>query len=135
MKISTKAERGRRQGPEDWFTGRAWMEPIAEHAPSNEVQALYVEFEAGARTHWHTHPIGQVLEVTSGRGWVQVEGQPARPIGVGDVVVIGPNENHWHGACAEEPMTHLAINEWDAAGSNVTWGAAVTDEEFAAAGN
>lgn len=134
MRISTKSERGRRLGPAGWFTGEAWVEPVVEGAPSKEVQLVRVEFAPGARTAWHTHPVGQVLEVTQGRGWVQVEGDAAREILPGDVVVIEAGENHWHGACASEGMVHLAINEWDEAGSNVTWGAQVSEEEYAAAG-
>jgi len=132
MRISTKSERGRKPGPEGWFSGgEVWVMPVVEHAPFEEVQALYVEFAAGARTAWHWHPMGQVLDVTEGRGWVQVRGEPARAIEVGDVVLIEAGEWHWHGARADAGMTHLAINEWDAQGSNVTWGEFVTDEEYA----
>ena len=134
MKILESKERGRRKGPEDWFTGEVWMEPVANGVPSARMEALYVEFAAGARTAWHTHPVGQVLEVTSGNGWVQVEGEAACAIGVGDVVLIEADENHWHGAQAGGPMVHLAINEADASGKNVYWGAKVTDAEFAKAG-
>ncbi len=131
MKISTKSER--RRGPEGWFTGEVWMWPVAKGSPTARAESLYVEFAAGARTAWHTHPVGQVLEVTSGKGWVQVEGEAARAIGVGDVVVIEAGENHWHGAVRDEGMVHLAINEADAGGSNVSWGAQVTEAEYAAA--
>ncbi len=132
MKILKKSER--RRGPEGWFTGEVWMQPVAKGSPTERAESLYVEFAPGARTAWHTHPVGQVLEVISGKGWVQLEGEAARAIGVGDVVVIEAGENHWHGAQADGPMVHLAINAADAAGSNVAWGAQVTDAEFAAAG-
>jgi quercetin dioxygenase-like cupin family protein len=107
--------------------------PVADHAPSRDVQALYVEFAPGARTAWHTHPVGQVLEVTAGCGWVQVRGEAAQRISAGDVVLIEAGEWHWHGAGASEGMTHLALNVWDEAGSNVSWGEQVSEQEYAAA--
>ncbi len=86
------------------------------------------------RTAWHTHPVRQVLHVTSGIGWIQLEGEPAKRIRSGDVVVIEANENHWHGADATHTMVHLAMQESDETGKNVVWGSHVTDEEYIAAG-
>jgi len=83
---------------------------------------------------WHTHPVVQVLEVVSGVGWVQLEGQAAQAIHPGDVVVIGAGENHWHGAQAGRTMVHLAMLQTDDAGKTVVWGVKVTDEEYGAAG-
>jgi quercetin dioxygenase-like cupin family protein len=134
MKILRSSERSRRKGPDGWFTGEAWIDAVVDGVAPSRMQALYVEFAPGARTAWHTHPVGQTLEVTSGLGWVQLEGHPALAIALGDVVVIGPGENHWHGAQAEHGMVHLAINEWDADGKNVTWGEQVMEAEYAAAG-
>jgi quercetin dioxygenase-like cupin family protein len=134
MKILGNGERGCRKGPEAWFTGDVWMDAIVDgHAPSR-LQALYVTFAPGARTAWHTHPVGQTLQVVSGLGWVQMEGQAARAIRPGDVVMIEPGENHWHGAEAGHTMVHLAMQEADAEGKNVVWGRKVTDEEYGAAG-
>ncbi len=135
MRISRSDERVRRPGPEGWFTGGAWVRPVVDGAPSKEVQAVHVEFAAGARTAWHTHPVGQVLEVTSGKGWVQCEGEAAREILPGDVVVIEAGENHWHGAQRDSAMELLAFNEWDESHQNVTWGLQVTEEEYVVAGN
>jgi quercetin dioxygenase-like cupin family protein len=88
-----------------------------------------VTFEPGARTAWHTHPLGQTLIVTSGRGWVQLEGQPAQAIHPGDVVWIAPGERHWHGAAATTAMVHTAIQE-TLNGSTVTWLEHVTDSDY-----
>src|SRR5260370_37628126 len=92
------------------------------------LQAVYVTFSPGARTAWHTHPVGQVLEVVSGLGWVQLEGEAARGIGPGGVGVIGPGENHWHGAEAGHTVGHLAMHEPEGAGTTRGWGRKVTEE-------
>jgi quercetin dioxygenase-like cupin family protein len=134
MKIVTSGERGCRKAPEAWFTGDAWVDTIVEMAASSRLQAARVTFSPGARTAWHTHPVIQVLEVISGLGWVQLEGQAAQAIRPGDVVVIGPGENHWHGAEAGHTMVHLAMQEADDFGKTVVWGVKVTDEEYGAAG-
>ena len=89
-------------------------------------------FTPGARTNWHTHPVGQTLFVISGLGWVQLEGEPARAIRPGDVVAIAPGENHWHGAEAGHSMVHIAMQEGDESGVAVTWGKPVTDAEYGA---
>jgi quercetin dioxygenase-like cupin family protein len=136
MKILGNAERGCRRAPEDWFTGEAWMDAIVEPGGPSRLQALYVSFAPGARTAWHTHPVRQVLHVISGLGWVQREGEAARGIRSGDVVVIESGENHWHGAEAGHTMVHLAMQETDETGKHVVWGRKVTEEEYgAAAGN
>ena len=110
------------------------MDAIVEPSGLSRSQALYVTYSPGARTAWHTHPIRQVLHVTTGIGWIQLEGEPAQKIRSGDVVVIEANENHWHGADAAHTMVHLAMQESDETGKNVVWGRHVTDEEYAAAG-
>ena len=86
-------------------------------------------FEPGARTAWHTHPLGQTLVVTSGLGWVQSEGGPIEEIRPGDVIWLPPGEKHWHGATATTAMSHIAITEW-LNGKNVDWMEKVTDEQY-----
>jgi len=134
MKIVASGERGCRKAPAEWFSGDAWMDEIVNGVAPSRLQAVYVVFSPGARTAWHTHPVGQVLQVVSGLGWVQLEGEAARAIGPGDVVVIASGENHWHGAQATHTMVHLAMQEADDSGKNVVWGRKVTDEEYGAAG-
>jgi quercetin dioxygenase-like cupin family protein len=134
MKILGNGERGCRKAPADWFTGDAWMDSIVEPTAPSRLQALYVTFSPGSRTNWHTHPVSQILHVISGFGWVQLEGEPAKRITAGDVVVIGPGENHWHGAEAKHMMVHLAMQENDELGKNVVWGRPVSAEEYTASG-
>jgi quercetin dioxygenase-like cupin family protein len=134
MKIIASSERSRRRAPEAWFTGEVWMDDVVTGTAPSRLQAVYVTFEPKARTAWHTHPVGQVLQVISGGGWVQLEGEPARKIGIGDVAVIGAGENHWHGANSAGEMRHLAMQEADDSGKNVVWGEKVTDAEYDAAG-
>jgi quercetin dioxygenase-like cupin family protein len=94
-----------------------------------KLSSAQVTFTPGARTHWHTHPVGQTLYVVSGLGMVQLEGGPVQTIRPGDVVVIAPGENHWHGADAGHTMVHVAMQESDGSGT-VVWGRAVTDAEY-----
>ena len=137
MKILTNAERECKAGPEAWFTGSVWMDFVVDAAaigPESRLQAVLVTFAPGARTAWHTHPCGQTLYVVSGAGWAQNEGEPARAIRAGDVVVIPAGENHWHGAEAAHTLVHLAMQEKNEAGSNVVWGRQVSAQEYGAAG-
>jgi quercetin dioxygenase-like cupin family protein len=134
MKILASRERGCRKASADWFTGDVWVDDIVMAAAPLRLQAVYVTFSPGARTAWHTHPVGQVLQVVSGQGWVQLEGEAAQAIRPGDVVVIGPGENHWHGAEAGHTMVHLAMQEPDESGKTVVWGRKVSEEEYGAAG-
>ena len=97
------------------------------------MKAFRVSFEPGARTAWHTHPLGQALHVLAGVGLVQLQGQPAQAIRPGDTVWIEPGEVHWHGAAAGHTMVHLAMQVADAEGVDVAWLAHVSDEEYAAA--
>ncbi|MGF1446781.1 MAG: cupin domain-containing protein [Pikeienuella sp.] len=132
MQITPAAEAGTRPAPAEYFTGHVWQEPIAETATVPPLMALKVSFAPGARTHWHTHPLGQTLHVLSGIGLVQVKGAPAREIREGDTVWIAPGEVHWHGACAGRAMTHLALQHAQD-GSPVTWLDPVSDADYAAA--
>jgi quercetin dioxygenase-like cupin family protein len=119
-------------GPADWFTGTVHMDAIAAHAGPSRVQAMSVHFAPGARTAWHTHPLGQSIWVTEGIGLCQRRGGPLETIGPGDRVFFEPGEEHWHGAAPNRLMTHVAIQEADEGGSPVSWGEHVTDEEYAA---
>jgi quercetin dioxygenase-like cupin family protein len=132
MKIMKNGERASIKGPADWFTGTVWLNEIATKPDSPRVRCVCVTFEPGARTAWHTHPLGQVLHVLSGSGLVQAEGQPVRQIHPGDTVLIAPNERHWHGAGPENIMTHLALQEANAEGVQVIWMEKVTDAQYAA---
>lgn len=117
--------------PADYFTGTARLDqPFRQVAPGT-LKGASVTFEPGARTAWHTHPRGQTLIVTAGRGWVQLEGSTAQEIMPGDVVVIAAGELHWHGATRTTAMTHIALQE-EHEGKVVDWGKHVTDEEYPA---
>jgi quercetin dioxygenase-like cupin family protein len=131
MKILNSKERASRKGPADWFTGNVWIDEIVVGIAPSRLRAFRVSFEPGARTAWHTHPVGQTLHVLTGHGLVQLEGQPIEEIHPGDTVVIAPNERHWHGAAASSTMVHLAIQEADAQGVDVVWLEHVADEEYA----
>ena len=132
MKILTSEERSCRRGPEDWFTGTVWLDEIVIAAPAR-MKAFRVSFEPGARTAWHTHPLGQALHVLTGVGLVQLQGHPAQTIRPGDTVWIEPGEVHWHGAAPGHTMVHLAMQVADAEGVDVAWLAPVSDEEYAVA--
>lgn len=117
------------KGPEDWFTGTVRIDPLFDAPDPARVAGVQVTFEPGARTAWHTHPLGQTLIVTSGFGRVQREGGPIEEIRPGDVVWFAPNERHWHGASPTTAMTHVAVQE-KLNGSPVTWMEKVTDEQY-----
>lgn len=117
------------KGPAEYFTGMVRIDPLfSPPNPARAVMAL-VTFEPGARTAWHTHPLGQTLIVTSGSGWVQREGGPVEDIHPGDVVWFAPSEKHWHGAAATTAMSHIAVQE-KLNGSPVDWMEHVTDEQY-----
>jgi len=116
-------------GPGEYFTGSVRIDPLFSASEPARVVGASVTFEPGARTAWHTHPLGQTLIVTSGCGWVQREGGPIEEIHPGDVVWFPPNEKHWHGATATTAMTHIAIQE-KLNGSPVTWMEKVSDEQY-----
>jgi quercetin dioxygenase-like cupin family protein len=121
----------RRVNP-DWFTGAVWQDPIVEAPAPARIRAARVAFEPGARTNWHTHPLGQTLHVVQGIGLVQKEGEPIQTIRAGDSVWIPPNERHWHGAAPTHGMVHIAMHEFDGE-KHVTWMEPVTDEQYGAA--
>jgi quercetin dioxygenase-like cupin family protein len=117
------------KGPADWFTGTVRIDPLFEAAEPARVVGASVTFEPGARTAWHTHPLGQTLIVTSGRGLAQRKGGPIEEIRPGDVIWFAPGEKHWHGASSTTAMTHIAIQE-RLNGKMVEWMEQVTDDEY-----
>jgi quercetin dioxygenase-like cupin family protein len=134
MEIRQSGSQPSAKGSDQYFTGAVRVDPLFEAAAPARVTGASVTIEPGARTAWHTHPLGQSLIVTAGCGLVQSWGGPVRKIRPGDVVWCPPGEKHWHGATAATGMTHLAILE-RLNGKNVDWMEKVTDEEYAAAAN
>jgi len=120
------------KGPEDYFTGTVRIDPLFDAPEPRRVSCASVTFEPGARTAWHTHPLGQTLIVTAGCGWVQSWGGPVEDIRPGDVISCSPGEKHWHGATRTTAMTHIAIQE-KLDGKAVSWAEKVTDEQYQAA--
>ena len=117
------------KGPQEWFTGDVRIDSAFKRSAPSRLTGGIVTFEPGARTAWHTHPLGQTLIVTSGAGWTQCEGEPRVEIRAGDVIWCPPGHKHWHGATATTAMTHIAIQE-ALDGTNVTWMDKVTDDEY-----
>ena len=117
------------KGPAEWFTGMVRIDPLFPAAAPARAAGNAVSFEPGARTAWHTHPLGQVLIVTAGYGRAQREGGPIEEIRPGDVVVFAPREKHWHGAAPTTAMTHIAIQE-SLDGKAVEWLEKVSDEQY-----
>jgi len=120
-------------GPTEWFTGAVYVDAVATPSAASRLTASSVHFTPGARTAWHTHPYGQTIYVTEGVGLAQRRGGPIEVIRAGDRVFFEPGEDHWHGAAPARFMTHLAMFEVDEDGRSATWGAHVSDEEYAAA--
>jgi quercetin dioxygenase-like cupin family protein len=118
-----------RPGPEDWFTGSVSLVPVNEAPEPARLRASCVTFQPGARTNWHTHPLGQTLYVISGRGRAQKEGEAMVEFGPGDVLWFAPGERHWHGAAPDSEMTHIAMQE-ARDGRHVDWAEPVTDAQY-----
>jgi quercetin dioxygenase-like cupin family protein len=129
MKITRVGMQATSKGPADWFTGTVRIDPLIETKAPARVQGASVTFEPGARTAWHTHPLGQTLIVTAGCGRAQSEGGSIEEIRPGDVVWFAPNEKHWHGAAPTNAMTHIAIQE-ALDGKVVQWMEKVSDEQY-----
>ncbi|WP_319533060.1 cupin domain-containing protein [uncultured Cohaesibacter sp.] len=129
MKIIKAGTNPSMVGPEDWFTGTVRIDGLFAAEEPGRVAGAHVTFEPGARTAWHTHPAGQTLIVTFGRGCVQREGGPIEEIRQGDVVWFPAGEKHWHGASPDTAMSHMAIQE-SIDGIAVTWMEKVTDEDY-----
>jgi len=120
------------EGPAEWFTGRVRIDPLFQAPQPARAAGASVTFEPGARSAWHTHPLGQTLIVTAGCGLVQCWGEPARTIRPGDVIQCPPGEKHWHGATGTTAMTHIAIQE-ALDGKVIDWLEHVTDQQYQAA--
>ncbi len=116
-------------GPESYFTGRVRIDPVIETQAPARLRAASVSFEPGARTAWHTHPLGQTLHVVSGAGRVQVWGGPIQEVRAGDTIWFEPGEKHWHGAGPKTAMTHIAMQE-ALDGKAVDWLEKVSDEQY-----
>lgn len=129
MEIFPPAARPSRRASADYFTGTVWQDVVMEAPAPARVRALRVAFEPGARTNWHTHPLGQTLHVLSGVGRIQKLGEPVREIRPGDTVWIAPGEKHWHGAAPEVAMVHLAIQEAQD-GATADWMEPVSDADY-----
>jgi len=117
-------------GSPDYFTGAVRTEAVVDAPAPARVRALKVTFEPGARTNWHTHPLGQTLYVMSGIGLIQKDGEAVQDIRPGDTVWIAPGERHWHGARPDHHMCHIAMHE-NLDGSNVDWAEPVSDADYA----
>jgi quercetin dioxygenase-like cupin family protein len=131
MEIRPAQTRPTLRASSNYFTGTVWQEPIVDAPSPARIKGFRVTFEPGARTAWHTHPLGQTLYVTSGVGRIQVEGEPVREIRQGDTVWIPPNVKHWHGAAPTEAMEHLAFQE-AIDGFHADWHEHVRDDIYAA---
>ena len=129
MEIKRVGSRPSGRGPAEYFTGAVRVDPLFEAPDPGRVRGALVTFEPGARTAWHTHPLGQTLYVVAGVGRAQTWGGPVREIRPGDTVWIPPHEKHWHGAMPDTAMTHIAIQE-KLDGKAVTWMEHVTDEQY-----
>ncbi len=129
MEIRRAGSQPSGKGPSDWFTGTVRIDPLFGAPDPARVAAALVTFEPGARTAWHTHPLGQTLIVTAGCGWTQRDGGSVEEIRPGDVVWFPPGEKHWHGASDTTAMSHIAIQE-RLNGSPVDWMEPVDDAQY-----
>ncbi len=130
MEITRAGTVPTKRAPADAFTGTVWQDPIIDAPAPARIRAARVSFEPGARTAWHTHPLGQTLHVLSGVGRFQTWGEPVTEIRAGDTIWIPPGEKHWHGAAPRTGMVHLALHEAEG-GTHVTWLEHVTDAQYA----
>ncbi|MBS1967822.1 MAG: cupin domain-containing protein [Chloroflexi bacterium SZAS-1] len=129
MDIQRNGSRPAGKGPAEYFTGAVRVDPLFQAPAPARVRGASVTFEPGARTAWHTHPLGQTLIVTAGCGLAQRWGSPIEVIRPGDVIWFPPGEKHWHGASATTAMTHFAIQE-ELDGKTVDWLEKVSDEQY-----
>jgi quercetin dioxygenase-like cupin family protein len=129
MEIKRVGSQPSAKGPADWFTGTVRIDPLFQPTAPARAAAAIVTFEPGARTAWHTHPLGQTIIITAGLGWAQHEGGPVEEIRPGDVVWFPPGEKHWHGASPTTAMTHIAIQE-SLDGKVVDWMEKVADGQY-----
>lgn len=131
MQIFHNGSRPSRKGPVEWFTGTVRIDPLIDAQAPARANAALVTFEPGARTAWHTHPLGQTLYVTQGKGWVQIWGGTIAEINAGDVIWFSPGEKHWHGATNTTAVSHIAIHE-ALDGKTVDWLEQVSEGQYRA---
>jgi quercetin dioxygenase-like cupin family protein len=129
MDITRNGSRLSTKGPEAYFTGAVRVDPVFQVGDPVHLNAGSVTFEPGARTAWHTHPLGQTLIITAGLGWVQTEGGSIEEVRPGDVVWFPPGEKHWHGSTPTTAMTHIAVQE-SLNGKNVDWAEKVSEAQY-----
>jgi 4-carboxymuconolactone decarboxylase len=129
INITRSGSQPSRQGAAETFTGMVRIEPLFNAIPPSRAAGGRVTFEPGARSAWHTHPLGQTLIVTAGTGWIQEWGGPVQEMREGDVVWIPPDQKHWHGATPTSRMTHIAITEY-LDSKNVEWMERVSDAQY-----
>ena len=129
MEIKRAGSQASIKGPSEWFTGTVGIDPLLQAPDPALVQCAVVTFEPGARTAWHTHPLGQTILIIAGFGRVQRDGGPVEAVRPGDIVFFEPGEKHWHGASPNCAMSHIAIAEKQN-GEVVTWLEHVTDEQY-----
>jgi quercetin dioxygenase-like cupin family protein len=129
MELKRAGSQPSQKGPAEFFTGTVRLDPLHSAPAPGRVTCATVTFEPGARTAWHTHPLGQILLVTAGCGWTRCDGGPRYEIRAGDVIWCPPNHRHWHGATATTAMTHIAVTE-GLEGKFVVWQEHVTDKEY-----
>jgi quercetin dioxygenase-like cupin family protein len=129
MEIKRSGSQPSSRGPAEYFTGSVRLDSLLSAPDPARVAGAYVTFEPGARTAWHTHPLGQTLIVTYGCGWAQRWGGPREEIRPGDVIWFSPGEKHWHGATTDTAMMHIAIQE-RLDGRTVDWMEHVSDEQY-----
>ena len=129
MEIKRAGSQPSRRAPAEYFTGQVRVDPLFQAPDPARVSAGSVTFEPGARTAWHTHPLGQTLIITAGFGWVQRDGGPIEEVRPGDIVWFPPGLKHWHGATPTTAMTHTAVQE-SLNGKNVDWLEKVSDEQY-----
>jgi quercetin dioxygenase-like cupin family protein len=129
IEIKRNGSQSSAKGSADWFTGSVRLDPLFQPQQPARVAGVSVTFEPGARTAWHTHPLGQILIVTDGLGWTQRDGGPVEEIRPGDVVWFAPGLKHWHGASPTTSVTHTAIHE-QLDGKTVDWLEKVSDEHY-----
>jgi quercetin dioxygenase-like cupin family protein len=132
MELKRNGTQPSARGPAEYFTGTVRIDPLFQAPDQARASGASVTFEPGARSAWHTHPLGQTLIVTSGLGWTQCWGGPIEEIRPGDVISCPPGVKHWHGATPTTAMTHIAIQERDPNGKVVDWMEKVTDEQYLA---
>ena len=131
MQIFHNGSRPSRKGPADWFTGTVRIDPLVDAEAPARANAALVTFDPGSRTAWHTHPLGQTLYVTQGKGWVQMWGGAITEIHAGDVIWFSPGEKHWHGATNTTAVSHIAIHE-ALDGKTVDWLEQVSEGQYRA---